>query len=104
MSQQTTHSLEAVASELRDWLACEWDPQLPLCDWRARLVDGGWAAPTWPAEWHGRGLSGELAAAVEDELAAAGAVGAPPGFGRVVAAPTLLDRASDEQKCRYLRP
>ena len=41
----------------------------------------GWAAPSWPAEWFGRGLPRWADAIVAEELAAAGAVGAPLGRG-----------------------
>jgi alkylation response protein AidB-like acyl-CoA dehydrogenase len=97
-----TTQITAGGGALRAWLTATWDADLALTAWRTRLVESGWACPTWPVEWHGRGLDDERGALVEEELAAAGAVGPPPGFGRVVAAPTLLDRASDDQKRKHL--
>ena len=32
---------------------------LPRKEWLATVVDAGWAVPTWPTEWYGRGLDGD---------------------------------------------
>ncbi len=95
---------DAVRAEVAAWLAAEWDPDRPLRDWRRRLVASGWAAPTWPVEWHGRGLPAWADAVVADELAAVGAVGPAVGSGTTLAAPTLLAHASDELKRALLEP
>jgi alkylation response protein AidB-like acyl-CoA dehydrogenase len=94
----------AVRAEVAAWLAAEWDPDLSLHDWRRRLVASGWAAPTWPVEWHGRGLPAWADAVVADELLAAGAVGPPVGSGTGLAAPTLLAHGSDDLKRALLGP
>lgn len=91
-----------VRAEVRSWLARSWDPDLPLAEWRARLADSGWAAPTWPARWYGRGLGSGLARVVTEELRRAGAVGPPVGVGMSLAAPTILAHGSDELKDRLL--
>ena len=31
--------------------------------WLEKLVDSGWAAPSWPEEWFGRGLPPDVARA-----------------------------------------
>ena len=49
-------------------------------------------------EWHGRGLPGWADHIVTEELAAAGAVGVPPGSGMSLAAPTILIHGSDHLK------
>jgi alkylation response protein AidB-like acyl-CoA dehydrogenase len=95
---------ELVRQEVRDWVAESWDPDLTLAQWWARLADSGWAVPTWPEEWHGKGLPRDLAAAVMDELAKAGAVGPPSGLGILLAGPTIIAHGTDEQKRRYLEP
>ena len=64
---------EDVRSEVKQWLADNWDPELALLDWRRKLVDSGWATPTWPAEWFGRGLPGWADPIVHEEFAVAGA-------------------------------
>ncbi len=95
---------EDVRLEVRTWLAANWDPDRPLIEWRRLLLDSGWAAPTWPVEWFGKGLPAWADGVVAAELAAAGAVGAAVGSGMTLAAPTLLAHGSDELKRRLLPP
>jgi len=90
--------------EVRSWLAEWWDPERPVVEWRGLLADAGWACPTWPVGWYGRGLSPRLAAVVTEELHAAGAVGHATGVGMSLAAPTILAHGSDDLKRRLLRP
>ena len=89
--------------ELRDWLADNWDPDLSLLEWRMRLAESGWAAPTWPARWGGRDLPASAASTVAKELATFGAVGPPDGVGMNLAAPTLLEHGSDALNATLLR-
>src|SRR5689334_4138812 len=90
--------------EARAWIAAQWDPELPLIEWRERLLDSGWGCPAWPREWYGRGVPAATASAVGDELARAGAVGVATGVGMSLAAPTILAHGRDELKGRLLRP
>src|SRR4051794_6520495 len=92
-----------VRDEVRQWLDEWWDPERPLAEWRAILTDSGWAAPSWPRGFYGRGLSGDRAAVVAEEFARVGAVGPAAGSGMGLAAPTMLAHASDELKTRLLR-
>ncbi len=94
---------DEVRAELRTWLADHWDPELSLVAWRTRLADAGWACPTWPEPWCGRGLPPAVAAVVADELVRAGAVGIPDGVGLSLAAPTMLEHAREDVKSRFLR-
>jgi alkylation response protein AidB-like acyl-CoA dehydrogenase len=96
--------LAEVRAQVAAWLAQAWDPELSLAQWRARLADSGWACPTWPREWCGRGLTAAAAGVVAQEFARAGAVGAPDGVGLNLAGPTILEHGSDELKRRFLRP
>jgi len=77
---------EELRAEVRDWLAGNWTG-LPAAvgDWRVSpehvpwleaVLDAGYAVPTWPAGWYGRGYPNELAAVIEREFDAAGAPGA----------------------------
>jgi alkylation response protein AidB-like acyl-CoA dehydrogenase len=91
-----------VRAEVKAWLADNWDPDLSLLDWRRKLVESGWATPTWPADWYGRGLPGWAEPIVHEEFAAVGAVGPAVGGGMGLAAPTLLAHGSDELKRRLL--
>src|SRR5687767_16014284 len=89
-------SVDDTRSEVRAWLEEHWDPDLGLVEWRSRLADSGWGCPTWPAEWYGRGLPATDPEAVAAELDRAAAVGTPAGRGIGLAAPTILDHASDD--------
>jgi alkylation response protein AidB-like acyl-CoA dehydrogenase len=95
--------LGSVRTDVREWIAANWDPDLPLVEWRTRLADSGWAVPSWPVDCYGRGLGSEADAIVSEELQRAGAVGLPVGVGTGLAAPTILNHGSDELKQRLLR-
>ncbi len=94
---------EEVRGELRGWLAAHWDPDLALVEWRTMLADSGWACPSWPEEWFGRGLPAWADAIAHEELAEVGAVGAPVGGGMGLAAPTILEHGPDAVRTRLLR-
>jgi alkylation response protein AidB-like acyl-CoA dehydrogenase len=94
---------EQVRPEVASWLDASWDPDRPIREWREILVDSGWACPTWPEQWYGKGLSRELGGVVEKEFARVGAVGPAIGVGMGLAAPTILEHGSDDLKQRFLR-
>jgi alkylation response protein AidB-like acyl-CoA dehydrogenase len=93
-----------VRAEVRGWLGANWDPDLTLAEWWARLADSGWGYPMWPREWFGRALSSELAAVVREEMRTVGALPAPHGIGQTMGAPVITRFGTDEQKRRWLRP
>jgi alkylation response protein AidB-like acyl-CoA dehydrogenase len=95
---------ESVDAEVRSWVGANWDPTLSLVAWRQRLVEAGWAAPSWPREWYGRGLPSWSDEVVSAALLDAGTVGLPVGSGVGLAAPTLLAHGSDALRRRFLRP
>jgi alkylation response protein AidB-like acyl-CoA dehydrogenase len=90
--------------------------------WLEKLVDSGWAAPSWPEQWFGRGLEPEVARATDAVFREArfddsndadtapmdsvfGGDG-PPGWGQDVVnlwAATIVSHASDELKSDILR-
>jgi len=92
-----------VQSELRSWIAANWDPALSLARWRELLADSGWACPAWPRGWCGRDLPPAAAAAVTAGLAEAGVPGPPEGVGVVLAAPVILEYAGEDLKGRLIR-
>ena len=47
---------ETLRAEVHDWVRANWDPSLELRAWRERLLEAGWAVPSWPTRWYGRGL------------------------------------------------
>lgn len=89
---------------VRAWIATNWDPDVSLLEWRTRLVESGWAVPSWSSRWFGKGLPAWADKVVADELAVAGCVGMPLGGGMSLAAPTLLKHGSDELNDRILKP
>ncbi len=97
-------SLDAVRDAFRAWLDEAWDPELTLLEWRNRLADAGWACPTWPHQWCGRGLSAPAADVVAEELFRIGAPGVATGVGMLLAAPTILEHGSEDLKHRLIRP
>jgi alkylation response protein AidB-like acyl-CoA dehydrogenase len=93
----------AAREEARAWLAREWHPPIPRSEWLARVVDAGWAVPSWPTTWYGREWSTATALAVEDEFKRVGAEGA--GQDRInLWANTVLAFGSDDMKRRFIRP
>jgi alkylation response protein AidB-like acyl-CoA dehydrogenase len=95
---------EVVRREVRAWIKRAWDPDMRLVEWRRLLAAEGWAAPSWPQEWHGRGLPAWADSLVAAELVAVGAVGAPLGAAMSLAAPTILAHGPDHVRDRFLGP
>ncbi len=96
--------LEEVRADVRSWLQDHWHPSLGLIEWRTRLADSGWACPSWPVEWCGRGLPVSTSEVVAEEIAAAGAVGVPDGVGMHLAAPTIVEHGPESLKALLIRP
>ncbi|HEY1117836.1 MAG TPA: acyl-CoA dehydrogenase family protein [Acidimicrobiales bacterium] len=95
-------STEQVRAEARGWITDHWSPELTLGEWWSALAEAGWAFPTWPTGFGGRGLGPEAARAVGEELAAAGALGPPAGIGTMMGGPVVIDHGTDEQRDRWL--
>jgi len=104
MSQHSTFDSRSVRNEVDAWIDTNWDPELPLLEWRERLVTSGWMVPSWPTKWFGRGLAASADRIVADALRDRGAPGAPIGSGMSLAAPTLLEHASDQLNRDLIRP
>ncbi len=92
-----------VVQQVLEWFHDVWDPDLPLLEWRERLVDSGWAVPSWSTRWFGRDLPAWTDRVAHDAIRRAGGVAVPLGGGMGLAAPTMYDHASDELKRTYLR-
>lgn len=89
--------VEAVRAEVRQWIAAQ-----PAPITREALVDSGWAAPTWPREWFGRGLPKSVRKAVDEELKAAGIKGGSQDVHNLWAN-VVLDHGTEEQKHAFVR-
>mgnify|MGYP001611085752 CR=1 FL=1 len=101
-AEQDSEEAAAIRSEVRGWLAENWDPDLTLRDWWKRLGQSGWGFPTWPTDWFGKGLKGDLAGVAREEIGRAGALGPPGGLGQGLGAPTVISHGTEEQKRLYL--
>ena len=99
MSEPT---VEQVRKDVQAWLADNWDADLSVGEWWDRLAHSGYAAPTFPEDCFGLGYPRALANVVNEEIAAAGAIGPPSGLGYALAAPTIARHGSREQKDTWL--
>lgn len=73
--------------------------------WYRRLGEAGWATPTWPTEYGGRGLGRDEGGAAVEELRRRGVDRPEEDFvGVWLAGPTILQWGSDEQRDTYLPP
>jgi alkylation response protein AidB-like acyl-CoA dehydrogenase len=98
----TVPSTDAV-TEVKDWLAANWDPDLTVGEWWERLGTAGWAAPMLPEQAFGKGLARSEAVRVQEAIATYGALPAPGGLGLLLAAPTIATHGTAEQQDRYIR-
>ena len=94
---------DVLLSELRAWLAKEWDPDLTVGAWWERLGLAGWSAPGLPENAYGRGMARADAVLVANEISKFGALGAPAGLGLLLAAPTIATHGTQEQIEKYVR-
>ncbi len=69
-----------------------------------KLGRKGWLYPTYPRQYGGGGLSGAMAAVIADELAKKDLSPLPVMDWTILAAPGILNCATEEQKMRYLPP
>jgi len=114
MDVDETPALAAVRSEARAWLDENWPafqrdhPDTGRYDgeraraWQRRLASGGWGAPSWPAEYGGRGFGPLESTVWAEERARAGATIPFNVVGFGMAGPTIISHGSEEQKQRYL--
>ena len=92
-----------VRSEVRAWLAENWDPNTDRTEWARRVFDAGWAAPSWEPEFGGRGLTDSQSRIVAAEFAAVGARGTGADRSDMLAC-TVHDLGTEEQKRRLIPP
>ncbi|TWV46084.1 acyl-CoA dehydrogenase [Streptomyces misionensis] len=91
----------------REFLAAHPPEQTDRLDFLRARFDAGLAWVHYPKGLGGLGAPRSLQAAVDAELAAAGAPDNDPrriGIGLGMAAPTILEYGTEEQKRRFLRP
>jgi alkylation response protein AidB-like acyl-CoA dehydrogenase len=104
-TEPTTDSpaAEELLSDLRAWLASNWDPDLTVAEWWERLGLSGWAAPGLPAHAYGKAMARADVVLVQAEIAKFGALGPPAGLGLLLAAPTIATHGTQEQIDHFVR-
>lgn len=110
-------AFEGYRQQLRAWLSenlpADWQQKMLGASeeehvafqkfWFKKLMEGGYAAPHWPKEWGGAGLSFAEQIILYEELARAGAPRLVLYFISLYHTPsTLLDWGTEEQKKRHL--
>ena len=107
------NNLDAFRAETRDWLEENCPPGARAGArgsgddyriWRERLIEQGWSAPTWPAEYGGGGLDNDQYMVLIQELRRARATVPFGGMGLSLIGPTLLELGTEDQKRRHLPP
>jgi alkylation response protein AidB-like acyl-CoA dehydrogenase len=99
----TETTADELLSDLRSWLADNWDPDLTVGEWWERLGLAGWSAPGLPTNAYGKGMARSDAVLAQQEVTKFGALGAPAGLGLLLAAPTIATHGSQEQIDLYVR-
>jgi alkylation response protein AidB-like acyl-CoA dehydrogenase len=97
-------SADDLAVEVREWLTESWSPELTLREWWRQMFDAGFSAPTLPAGFGGRSLSGAEARAVSAQFGRAEVIGPPRGPGQSLGAKLLLAHGTPEQQRELLPP
>jgi alkylation response protein AidB-like acyl-CoA dehydrogenase len=94
-----------LTDEVHAWVEASWSLDLTVREWWRRLVDAGYAHPSWPAGVGGTGMSRRDASTVTRVLAEHGVVAPPLGhIAANLAAPTILEHGSPEQIAEFVRP
>lgn len=92
-----------VEREAFEWFTENWDRDMALADWWARLAGSGWGFPMWPEDRYGRGIDPHHGPMVARARRRAGVLGPPVGIAPSLAGPTLLAHGTPHQKDRFLK-
>lgn len=103
---------DELRAEVREWLRDNWIP-LPESDdpwasslervaWLEKVLDAGYAVPTYPTEWFGRGYPSDLAAVIGQEFSAIKAPGSRQDKYNIPAN-TALTLGTEKLKADLLR-
>lgn len=87
MTENTLPSADELRAEVREWLAANWTGALSKSDdpwassperiaWLEKVLDAGYATPTYPTQWYGREYPNQLANVIDQEFRAVRAPGA----------------------------
>jgi alkylation response protein AidB-like acyl-CoA dehydrogenase len=104
VSTMTELTEEALRAGVRDWVKTNWDPSMSLRAWRQLLVEAGWAVPSWPERWYGKGLPAWADEVVRSEIFNCHAVSPTVTGPAGLAASTILEQGPEYLRERFLRP
>lgn len=112
MTEHTLPTADELRAEVRDWLAANWtalpkseDPWASSPEriaWLEKVLDAGYATPTYPTEWYGRQYPNQLANVIDQEFRAVRAPGARQDKYSIPAN-TVLKFGTDQIKEDLLR-
>lgn len=112
MSTPSLPGADELRAEVRQWLGDNWSPLPPNTDpwasaperiaWLEKVLDAGYAVPTYPVEWFGRAYPNELAAVIGQEFAAIKAPGSRQDKYNIPAN-TVLALGTETLKQKLLR-
>jgi len=112
MTEHTLPAADELRAEVRDWLAANWtalpkseDPWASSPEriaWLEKVLDAGYATPTYPTEWYGRQYPNQLANVIDQEFRAVRAPGARQDKYSIPAN-TVLKFGTDQIKEDLLR-
>lgn len=98
-------------SDVRAWIAANFPQEWRLpphrqslretASWQRKLYEQGWAAPNWPVEYGGMGLSAYEMLLFSEEFDRHG-INIVPNMGPSMLGPLLIRYGTDEQRERYL--
>lgn len=97
-----------IGDEVRAWLADHWDAESrrakaggSLAEWMDQVMEAGWAVPSWPTQWWGRGLDKKAVSTIVNEFRKVGAPGA--GQDRTnITANSVMQFGSDTLKRKII--
>ncbi len=84
-------------------LAIDAEAVTALTEWQRRLYDGGYLGLSWPLEFGGQGKTIIESAIFNEEMARVRAPAPLNELGLSMAAPTILEHGTDDQKKRFVR-
>ena len=88
--------------ETRDWITANWDEEITLREWWARMNEARLSFPRWPTEWFGRNASQRDQSAILKAFSDADVIGAPTGLGVLMGAPVTMTYGTPEQQKRWM--
>jgi alkylation response protein AidB-like acyl-CoA dehydrogenase len=98
----SSNGTDQLRREVNAFIDEEWDLELTVAEWWARLARSGWGFPTWPTEWFGKGLDNDQLPTLDAVFSERRVLGAPFGLGQMMGGPVLMRHGNRDQQARHL--